>query len=354
LLNAERVEDHAMTPTPPTPPSPRFRLPRIKLPAIAWPVAWTGVRRIGAVVATVALIAAFIGTFALLRGGGLRGQAAAGLAATPTATDTPTATPTPAPTATATPIPLHPNVVVTQNQDVRPACIDPTNAYTVVLANNGDVAANWHVDIPALVTLRPPSGPTGQPLLSPRSSSPFWAQVQPADGSVAPGQTASFTMSPDWAMPCGGTTYHASVKLSFPSGATEPDIPLTYAGTGPAAYAQIVLVAGNLNMTQPCPASGTAPQPFTFAIKNIGNAAAWPSGNGPSQNGPPDPWIKGPDWTVVPPNPQNPTAISPGQTWTYTITPVVGVHCAATYHYFEYVNTPQGTKDTFDFSLTFS
>jgi hypothetical protein len=348
-----------MTPIPPTPPTPRFTLPCLKLPARMWPVKWTALRQIGAVLATVALIAAFAGAFAILRGAGPRGQLASGPAATATATDTPTATPTPAPTATATPIPLHPNVVVTQNQDVRPACIDPTNAYTVVLANNGDVAANWHVDIPALVTLRPPSGPAVQPLFSPRSSSPYWAQAQPADGSVAPGQTASFVMAPDWAMPCGGTTYHAAVKLSFPSGASEPDIPLTYAGTGPAPYSQIDMLSPTsptTSITLPCPAVfGDMPQSFIVAFKNSGNATAYPfidvskehAGGGFG-------WADIPSTVENPPNEPVSSWLYPGETWTYTIQPHKYVLCDGTvYHVYLNFNLAQMTQLNITISVTF-
>jgi hypothetical protein len=335
------------------------------LPALAWPFKWTGLRQIGAVLAIVALTAAFLGAFQLLRGsGGGYGtgsgktvQVASGPAATATATDTPTATPTPAPTATATPVPPHPNVVVTQNQDMRPACVDPTNSYTVVLANNGDVAASWHVDIPTVQVLVPPSRPAGQPLFSPRSSSPWWAWAQPTDGSVAPGQTASFTMNPDWGMPCGGTTYHASIQLTFPSGASEPDIPLTYAGIGPLPYSQIDLVGSSTDLSQPCPDPTATPPPFVIAFKNSGNATAYPTNLDTFQD-----HVGGAPWALItneamnPPNPpgQNAGWLFAGQTWTLTVQPHAGVLCTGTvYHVYLHFNLAQGTSQTITVNVTF-
>jgi hypothetical protein len=236
---------------------------------------------------------------------------------------------------------------------MRPACIDETAAYTVVLANDGNVAANWHVDIPVVVVERAPSGPAGQPLSSPRSASPYWAQAQPADGSVAPGQTASFVMVPVWAMPCGGTTYHAAVKLSFPSGASEPDIPLTYAGTGPARYSQVGLTVGSTSMPQPCPAASATPAQFTFAIKNIGNYTAYPYVDVYQD------YVGAATWASIssivedPPNAVS-TWIYSGQTWTVTVQPHAGVQCGgAVYHVYIRINNAQGTSDLITINVTF-
>jgi hypothetical protein len=202
------------------------------------------------------------------------------------------------------------------------------------------------VNIPAY-TGQSATGPTArpQPLFSPRSGSPFWAAANPSDGSVAPGQTASFVMTPSWPMPCGGTTYHASVQLSFPSGASQADIPLTYDGTGPAPYSKVVLVSGNVTMTQPCPTGGSAPPPFTFAIKNTGNATAYVSVDNSKDRVGVQPWA---GWSVTydPPNPPVTTWLYAGGTWTVAISPQAGVQCGAAYHTYLYINNTQGTSVT--------
>jgi hypothetical protein len=353
-----------MRPAPPSPetPSPRKKLPSIKLPSK---------RQVAAVLATVMLIAGFIGAFQVVRGGAHTLRLASGPAATATAagasTLPPTATaagaptlspaPTITPVPTVTPVPLTAAIHVTQNQDMRPACLDNAAPYTVALFNAGNVAANWHVDIPMFATgLVSPSDPSArpQPLNSPLSSSPFWATANPQDGSVAPGQTASFVMTPAVQIPCGGTTYHASVQLSFPSGVSQADIQLTYAGTGPAPYSHVVLVSGILNLTQPCPASGSAPPTFTFAIQNTGNATAYPSIDTSKDNIGINPWADVPSVTPDPPNPAVSTWLFAGETWTVTVAPRAGVHCDGTvYHVYVYINNAQGTSETMTFTDTF-
>jgi hypothetical protein len=112
---------------------------------------------------------------------------------------------------------------------MRPACLDDPAPYTVVLYNAGNVTAKWHVDIPEFVGQAPRgSAAETQRLTGPLSSSPYWATVKPQDGSIAPGQTASFVVTLMWAMPCNGNRYHASVQLSFPPGTSQADIPLRY------------------------------------------------------------------------------------------------------------------------------
>jgi hypothetical protein len=236
---------------------------------------------------------------------------------------------------------------------MRPVCLDGTAPYTVVLYNAGTTTAQWHVDIPAFLG-QAPRGPAGsQQLNGLLSSSPHWATVKPQDGSVAPGQTASFVMTLVWPMPCNGTTYHASVQLSLPSGTLQAAIPLSYAGTGPDPYSNVVLASGSMTGTEACPADGSAPAPFTIAITNTGNS---PAGPAPYENqtiGPTKPWAN----TSVSVNPPGavPTLIYPGQVWTYTISPQVGVSCTGTPYYFYIdINNAQGTSSTLTFTYTFT
>ncbi len=327
------------------------------------------------IVATALLVAAFIGVL-VARGAGGRPEPTAGSVATATtATSTiSTATVTEATAATgssttstpaqgATPPPASGGtsgqqtgkVRVTQNQDMRPACLDDTAPYTVVLYNAGNVPAKWHVYIPAVVGLAA-RGPTDGPhrLASPFSSYPYWANAKPQDGSIAPGQTASFVMSPVWEMPCGGKSYHASVQLSFPPGTSQADIPLSYAGTGPSRYSNVVLVSGTLNMTQACPASGSAPAPFTFAIKNTGNYQAYPYIDTTKETVGATPWADVSSTTSDSPK-ADMHWLYPGETWTITVAPIAGVLCGGTtYHASLYADTAQGTTQSWTFTITFN
>lgn len=341
----------------PEPVSPKSPSPRKRLP---------GQHLVASVLATALLVAAFAGVFAfVVRGAGNtpnRLRAASGPFATSTAEVTVTGTAisgsAPSPTATTAsgggPGQQTGQVRVTKNQDMRPACVDDTAPYTVTLLNVGTVTASWHVYIPAVVEpafIGPATGP--QPLSSPLASYPYWADVKPQDGSVAPGQTASFVMTPRWAMPCGGTTYHGAVQLSFPSGITQPDIPLTYAGTGPARYSKVVLVSGSLTMTQPCPASGAAPAPFTFAFKNTGNYKAYPS----IDTGKDDIGLH--HWADIQSvTSDSPSAdlhwLYPGETWTVVIAPSSLVSCdGPIYHTYVYISNAQGTQETITITDTF-
>ncbi|HEX9413180.1 MAG TPA: hypothetical protein VF916_06730, partial [Ktedonobacterales bacterium] len=148
--------------------------------------------------------------------------------------------------------------------------------------------------------------------------------------------------------------HRESVQLSFPSGVSQADIQLTYAGTGPAPYSHVVLVSGILNLTQPCPASGSAPPTFTFAIQNTGNATAYPSIDTSKDNIGINPWADIPSVTLDPPNPAVSTWLYPGETWTVTVAPRAGVHCDGTvYHVYVYINNAQGTSETMTFTDTF-
>jgi hypothetical protein len=340
---------------PDTPESPS---PRKKLPSF---------RQISRILALTLVAVMLIGALQVVRGATNTQGLASGPAATATITVTDTGTAgtttsdltpglTPAPTAASggNPGTQTGTVRVTQNQDMRPACLGNSTPYTVLLYNAGTVAANWHVNIPEFIGLAPGKPIAGmQPLSSPLSTTPYWANVNPQDGSVAPGQTASFVMSPVWAIPCDGTSYKAAVQLRFPSGTAQADIPLTYAGTGPAPYSNVVLVSGTPNMTQLCPASGAAPAPFTFAIKNIGNAIAVPVVDNTKETIGINPWATG----QITADPQEPVSswLYAGQTWTVTITPRVGVSCGgAVYHIYVDINNTQGTSQTLTFTVTFN
>jgi hypothetical protein len=307
----------------------------------------------------------FVGVFQLLRGTSSAPRQASGPYATATASDstiaTDTTSDTPVPGATPPPTSSAGNpgtqtgaVRVTQNQDERQACLDDPTPYTVTLFNGGNATANWHVYVPAVYGAVS-GGPVAlsQPLTSPHSSYPYWADPSPQDGSVAPGQTASFVMTVRYGMPCGSTLYKAAVQLRFPAGTSQADIPLTFGGTGPARYSNVVLVSGSQNVTQACPASGVAPDPYTFAIKNTGNYFAVPYVVVPETG------LGGRYWadTQYVEDPQEPvsTWLYPGETWTFTISPTAGLHCGgATYTFELRVNNAQGTSTSMTFTDTFN
>jgi hypothetical protein len=292
---------------------------------------------------------------------------AAGPAATMTkvATDTTTLTPSLAATTTLTPATIassNANIRVTQNQSMQPLCINNPEPYTVVLLNAGKVTATWHVAIPRFASgsvfkgnesISSTIGPHPLAKMYPNSGAPAWATANPSDGSIAPGQTASFIMTPLTAMPCGGASYQASVQLKFPSGASQPDIPLSYTGMGPVAQSNVVLVSGSLNITQVCPTNGATPPPFTFAIKNMGNGIAYPSVDNSKDAIGANPWA---DFSITydPPNPAVTTWLYPNETWTVTIAPSSKVQCGGTYHIYAYINNTQGVSSTMTFTDTFN
>jgi len=326
-------------------------------------------QRLLPVAAVVVLVAAIAGIFFMARGMGSPSRQASGPVVTATTGDSATATdtgmptdgtvtpgPTPPPTQgtsgngnpppTATPANLA--IHVTQNQDMRPACIDETAPYTVTLSNTGTETATWHVNVPynggqTAAAVKIPNIPT---------MGLSWTLANPQDGSVAPGQTASFVMDVVWPMPCTTsqyTMYKAYVQLKFASGATQADIPLTYADTGPARYAKVAMVSGSLNITQPCPVGGAAPAPFTFALTNTGNYYAV---IGIRDMPGPIEWF---NFQLVknPPVADN-GALYPGQTWTVTISPHADVLCDGTvYHVTALVRYPDGTDHDIVFSDTF-
>lgn len=336
-------------------PSPNKKTPNLRRPLALL-----------AVVLVVGLVVLFVGVFQMLRGASSAPRQASGPYATATTSDSTTATDTasdtPAPGATPPPTSSAGNpgthtgaVRVTQNQDERQACLDNTAPYTVKLFNGGNVTATWHVNIPEFVG-QAPGGPTvlSQPLLTPLSTTPYWANVNPQDGTLAAGQTVSFVVTPIWSMPCDGTSYHASVQLRFPSGTTQADIPLTYAGTGPVANSNVVLVSGTLNVTEACPASGVAPNPFTFAIKNIGNGIAYQSSIDTTKD------LVGPNYwataQIVRDPSDEPVAswLYPDETLTVTIFPNAGVLCNGTvYHVYVHITDTQGKSTMMTFTDVF-
>lgn len=328
-------------------------------------------KRMLPVALVVVLIAALGGAFYLARGVASPSRQASGPITTATtgdsatatdgatATDTPTdGTPAPGPTPPPTqastggggnPPAKKADVRVTQNQNATQPCInDPSDPYTVKLFNAGTVSANWHVSFPNDIG-DVPGGPP--PLALPFSAPPFWGTATPQDGSIMPGQAASFVISVVMVIPCG-TAYKASVQLSFPSGGTQADIPLSFAGTGPARHSEVVLVAGSKNTIQPCPGGGAAPAPFTFAVKNIGNSKA-------SATVYTTQYVGSHDWanTTISRSPQgsDPALIYPGQTWTVTVSPLAGVSCDGTaYVTWMQINNAQGTVDYIGINDTFN
>jgi hypothetical protein len=105
-------------------------------------------------------------------------------------------------------------------------------------------------------------------------------------------------------------------------------------------------------MTQACPASGVAPDPFTFAIKNTGNGIAYPSIDNLKDTIGPNPWA---DIQKVE-DPAEPVSswLYPGETWKVTISPHAGVRCDGTvYHIYVYITDTQGAQSTMTFTDTF-
>ena len=325
-------------------PSPRKRFPTL---------------RRGLIVLTIVLVVAgFAGVFVVVHGAGNTSHQANLPAATATsaviasATDQATALatttpgPTPVPTAT-TGNSTQPtaDIRVTKNQNVRlPCTTDPTTPYTVVLYNAGTVTANWHVNVPP--RYEGITNPGSQPLISPPGIYPYWADPSPQNGSVAPGRTATFVMtvrSP--VVPCGEPSYQATVQLSFPSGLSQADIPLTYAGYGPARYSNVVLTSGSLNLTEACPASGSAPAPFTFAFKNTGNYKAYSVVDYFKDTIGIHYWATVSSITISPQEPDTHWLYA-GETWTVTIAPTSYDQCGATYHIYIETSTAQGTNQT--------
>lgn len=304
--------------------------------------------KIGAGLAVVVLVAGFALTLQLVHGAGTTTasrplmQAASGLstfaAQTPGATGSATAGATvvggtPAPGATPTPDARQmSDVMVTQNQNMQVPCTMSSQPhYTVQLVNSGNLTVNWQIKFAAL----------------PNSSNPYWGYGSPDHGSIGPGQSIGIAISVIFQVPCGGSMYDASIVLTYPAGAWQPDLALTFAGTGPTpvpTYSRVVLVSGTLTNSAACPPSGTSPAPFTFAIENTGTTWTAPSAYFDlSENIGLSNWATGSMVVTNAPAGGVGTWLYPNETWTYTISPSVNVTCGKTYHFYIGINDVQGS-----------
>jgi hypothetical protein len=158
---------------------------------------------------------------------------------------------------------------------MRPLCVEETAPYTVKLTNNGSSSVNWSVAFPVAPTVAQRAeqftDSASLPLAprAPAAGSPIWGVATPASGALAAGQIASFSVNVLWGMPCGGTTYRATVKVGG-----QADLPLTYTGTGPARYSNIV-VTQNGQYRENCPGGSPPPPPYTVTIENTGKYRAY-------------------------------------------------------------------------------
>ena len=93
--------------------------------------------------------------------------------------------------------------------------------------------------------------------------------------------------------------------------------------------------------------------PFSFAIKNTGNATAYASIDNTKDTVGPHPWANITSVVYDPPKPPVADWLYAGETWTVTIAPVAGVQCGGTvYHIYVYINNAQGTSRTLTFTDT--
>lgn len=235
------------------------------------------------------------------------------------------------------------DVQVTQNQNFNPTCTnDSPVKWTVQLTNTGAMTVSWHVTLPLL----------------PGQDRP-WGTTSPSSGSLGPGQSGSFEMTGlDGLMPCGSSnTEKASVHLIYPAGSWQPDLPLTYFGVGPIPESHVVLTSGSLTNAEACPASGTAPAPFTFAIMNIGTAIGWTNISIKDRISETNLnlWANVASASYNPPqNPAITTGLTPNETETVTIAPLAGVLCDGTvYHMYLQINDQRMPSQTMTFTYTF-
>jgi hypothetical protein len=157
-------------------------------------------------------------------------------------------------------------------------------------------------------------------------------------------------------IPCGNDIYKASVHLTYPAGSWQPDLPLTYVGVGPIPMSKVVLTSGSLTNAAACPASGVAPAPFTFAIENIGTAYGWTDVYTKDDISPTNLnlWANMSTSFNPPQNPAITTALTPNETETVTISPLVGVLCNGTvYHVYVGINDQREPSQTMTFTYTF-
>lgn len=313
---------------------------------------------IGSGLAVVVMVAAIVVTLQFMRGAHSTATAhsqrtASGPAATATADQTAVATatgsatvtvssgsgngPTPPPSATE-----RNDVRVTQNQNFSPTCTNDYPAkWTVQLTNTGTITVSWQVVFPPHPNLDQP-----------------WGTASPSSGSLGPGQSGSFVMSQyGGLMPCGNDTDKASVHLTYPAGSWQPDLLLTYVGVGPIPESNVVLTSGSLTNSEACPASGTAPAPFTFAIENTGNAIGWTDVYTKDEISATNLnlWANVSTSFNPPQNPAITTGLTPNETETVTVFPRAGVLCDGTvYHMYLHINDQREPEQTMTFTYTFS
>lgn len=235
------------------------------------------------------------------------------------------------------------DVQVTQNQNFNPTCTNDGPAkWTVQLTNTGAMTVSWQVAFPILPGQMQP-----------------WGTVSPNSGSLGPGQSGSFEMADlNGLMPCGSSkTEKASVHLTYPAGSWQPDLPLTYVGVGPIPESHVVLTSGSLTNVAACPASGTAPAPFTFAVMNTGTAIGWTNMSIKDRISETNLNL----WATVvsasfdpPQNPAITTGLTPNETETVTIAPLAGVLCDGTvYHMYLQISDQRMPSQTMTFTYTF-
>jgi hypothetical protein len=149
-----------------------------------------------------------------------------------------------------------------------------------------------------------------------------------------------------WPIPCSGKSYQASVHLTFPAGGSEPDIPLTYAGTGPAPYSNVV-VTQNQDYSESCSAGVSPPPPYTVTLANTGNARAYVYVLAVEQTS------LGRWWVDSMPNPTS-WWIEANGTMTIQLTPESWIACTGTYHLKLFANTAQGATQQYMLTDTLS
>jgi len=240
---------------------------------------------------------------------------------------TPTVTETATPAATATGAPPMAYLRVTQNQDLRFSCLTPKYNYDVTLLNTGGATVNWQISIP-YTPLDVADGPRY----------PYWVGVGPGGdatpvtgGTLGAGKSTTFKMWPQGRYPCAGQTYHATIHAKAADGHVQPDLTLTYAGSGPDLYQHLV-VNQNQTYTESCVNGATPPPSYTAAITDTGNERAFPEElpvetNNGSQYGTPS--LQGQIYLTP-----GQTWIDAGQTVNITVSPQSWIGCApGTYHF---------------------
>jgi hypothetical protein len=219
--------------------------------------------RVAAPLATSVLVVGFFAAFAAARGAHPPSQPGSALDGTAEPTAAPTASDPATPTVAAGAQPVY--VRVTANQDYRFSCLDRAFNYEVTLRNVSDVAVGWQIAFP----------------YTPQADRyPYWAGVGPKDdasptasGTIAAEQSANLLVWPQAGYPCAGVTYHTTIHLRLPAGRSQPDLHLTYAGSGPEPFVHLAVIH-NQNYSERC-VDGVAPPPtYMVTLQNTGNTRA--------------------------------------------------------------------------------